>query len=197
MTLVTAQLSVAVTLKVTLLTQTPGAALTVIFAGQVICGDWLSVTVTVKVQVLALPLLSCAVPVTVVVPTGNAKPLAGTLETFVTAQLSVAVTAKVTLLLQAPGAAVTVKFGGQVITGGWASFTLTWKLHVRELPLLSRAVLVTVVMPTGKAKPLGGELVRLVTAQLSVALTVKVTLLAHTPGAAFTVRLAGQVMVGG
>jgi hypothetical protein len=52
----------------------------------------LSNTVTVKVQVRELPLLSCAVPVTVVVPTGKAKPLAGLLVIFVTPQLSVAVT---------------------------------------------------------------------------------------------------------
>jgi hypothetical protein len=62
---------------------------------------------------------------------------------------------------------------------------------------LSRAVLVTVVTPTGNAKPLGGMLVALATEQLSVALTAKVTLLAHTPGAAFTVKLAGQLMAGG
>src|SRR3989442_12705112 len=45
------------------------------------------------------------------------------------------------------------------------------------LPLASVAVLVTVVTPTGKVLPLGGVLTRLVTLQLSVALTLKVTLL--------------------
>ena len=59
------------------------------------------------------------------------------------------------------------------------SSTVTVKVQLRLLPLLSRAVLVTVVTPTGKADPLAGTLVRLVTAQLSVALTLKVTLLAH------------------
>jgi hypothetical protein len=75
--------------------------------------------------------------------------------------------------------------------------TVTMKLQLLLLPLLSRAVLVTVVTPTGKAKPLGGLLVRLVTAQLSLAVTVNVTLLAHPPGAAFTVIFPGQLIAGG
>jgi hypothetical protein len=40
----------AVTLKVTLLEQSPGAAFTVTLAGQVISGGWVSRTVTVKVH---------------------------------------------------------------------------------------------------------------------------------------------------
>ena len=78
----------------------------------------MSITVTVKVQPLLLPLLSPAALVTVVTPTGNAKPLGGALEIFVTAQLSVAVTLKVTLLTHTPGAAFTMTFAGQVIGGG-------------------------------------------------------------------------------
>jgi hypothetical protein len=75
--------------------------------------------------------------------------------------------------------------------------TVTVKVHVLLLPLLSRAVLVTVVTPMGKAKPLAGTLVTLVSRQLSVAVTVKVTLLVQTPGAVFTLRLTGQVICGG
>jgi len=64
----------------------------------------LSVTVTVKLQLLRLPLASVAVFVTVVTPTGNVLPLAGMLDRFVTLQLSVALTVKITLLrLQRPG----------------------------------------------------------------------------------------------
>ena len=77
------------------------------------------------------------------------------------------------------------------------SITVTVKLHVLELPLLSRAVLVTVVVPTGNAEPPEGLLVMLVTAQLSLAVTVKVTLLAHAPDAAFTVMFPGQLIAGG
>ena len=115
---VTAQLSVAVTLNVTLLPHTPDAASTVRFAGHVITGACVSSTITVNVQVLLLPLLSRAVPVTVVTPTGNAKPLAGTLVMFVTAQLSLAVTLKVTLLTHPPDAALTMRLAGQEIAGG-------------------------------------------------------------------------------
>ena len=72
------------------------------------------------------------------------------------------------------------------------------KLQLAVLPLLSVAVLVAVVVPTGKAEPLAGVLTMLVTApQLSLAVTLKVTLLAHVPDAVLTVMLAGQVIVGG
>ena len=157
----------------------------------------MSSTVTVKLQLLLLPLLSRAVLVTVVVPIGNTEPLAGWLEILVTAQLSVAVTLKVTLLAHVPGAALTMRLAGHVSTGSWLSITVTVKLHVLELPLLSRAVLVTVVTPRGNTEPLAGTVVRFVTAQLSPVLTLKVALLTHTPGAAFTVRFAGQVIDGG
>jgi len=72
-----------------------------------------------------------------------------------------------------------------VITGAWVSLTVTVKVHWLLLPLLSRAVLVTVVVPTGKAKPLGGTLSTFVTTQLSVAVTLNVTLLVHSPGGVF------------
>ena len=75
--------------------------------------------------------------------------------------------------------------------------TVTVNKHWLLFPLRSDAVLVTSVTPTGKAKPLAGTLEVFVTAQLSVAVTLKVTLLVHAPGAVFTVRLAGQVIVGG
>jgi hypothetical protein len=196
-TFVTRQLSVAVTLKVRLLKHRPGAAFTVRFAGQVICGGWVSLTVTAKLHVALLPCASVAVLVTVVVPTAKLLPLAGTLTTLTPGQLSVAVTTKVTLLEQVPAAAFTTRLLEQVIRGNRVSFTVTMKVHVLELPLPSRAVLVTVVEPSGKANPLAGLLVMLVTAQLSVAFTMKVTLLAHTPGAALTVIFPGQLIAGG
>src|SRR6266481_3652959 len=120
-------------------------------------------TVTVKLQLLLLPLLSRAVLVTVVTPTGKAKPLAGLLVRFASVQLSLAVTVKVTLLVLPPGAALAVRLAGQLICGDWLSITVTVKVHVLLLPLLSRAVLVTVVVPTGNANPLAGALVMLVT----------------------------------
>ena len=78
----------------------------------------MSVIVTVKVQLLVLPLASVAVLVTVVTPTGNVLPLGGVLTRLVTLQLSVAVTAKVTLLrLHWPGSAARTRSVGQVIAG--------------------------------------------------------------------------------
>ena len=60
------------------------------------------------------------------------------------------------------------------------------------------AILVTVVTPTGKVLPLAGILTRLVTVQLSVAVTRKVTLLRlHCPGSAATTMFVGQVITGG
>ena len=65
------------------------------------------------------------------------------------------------------------------------------------MPLASVAVLITVVVPTGNVLPLGGLLTRLVTLQLSAALTVKVTLLRlQRPVSALSTRLTGQVMTG-
>src|SRR5262245_56344364 len=154
--------------------------------------------VTVKVQVLALPLASVAVLVTVVTPTAKVLPLGGVLTRLVTLQLSVAVTLKVTLLrLHRPASALNTRLAGQVITGFCVSVMVTVKVQVLVLPLASVAVLVTVVTPTGKVLPLDGVLTRFVTLQLSVALTLKVTVLRlQRPASAASTRLAGHVIVG-
>ena len=63
----------------------------------------------------------------------------------------------------------------------WA-VTVTVKLQVAVLPLLSRTVQLTVVAPTANVLPLGGTQVTLVTAQLSLLAGVgKVTTAEHTP----------------
>src|SRR5260221_5241372 len=78
--LVTLQLSVALTLKVTLLRlQRPASAASTRLAGQGIGGFCRSATRTVKLQWLWLPLASVAVLVTVVVPTRKVLPLGGLL----------------------------------------------------------------------------------------------------------------------
>ena len=74
--------------------------------------------------------------------------------------------------------------------------TVTVKAHVEVLPCASVAVLVTVVVPTAKVLPLAGLLATVTPGQLSVALTLNVTLLLHPPGAALTVIFAGQVICG-
>ena len=60
-------------------------------AGQVITGASVSLTVTINVQVSALPTASIAIHVTVVVPTGNTEPEGGLQDIEVSEQLSVAV----------------------------------------------------------------------------------------------------------
>ena len=74
-----------------LLEQKPKSASATRLLGQVICGAWVSSTLTVKLQLLLLPELSLAVQVTVVTPRGKVEPLGGTQTILVTAQLSVAV----------------------------------------------------------------------------------------------------------
>ena len=74
--------------------------------------------------------------------------------------------------------------------------TVTVNVHVEVLPCASVAVLVTVVVPTGKVLPLAGVLVIVTPGQLSVALTLNVTLLLQAPGAALTVTTLGQVICG-
>ncbi len=195
---VTPQLSVALAKNVTLLRlHRPGSAANTRLLEQVITGFCVSVMVTVNVQVVMLPLASVAVLVTVVVPTGNVLPLAMLLRRFVTLQLSVPLTVKVTLLrLHWPGSAGRIRLVGQVSVGFWLSVTVTVKVQELVLPLASVAVLVTVVVPTGNVLPLAMLLVTFVTRQLSVALTVKVTLLRlHRPGSAGSSRLDGHVMV--
>src|SRR5436309_3793959 len=59
-----------------------------------------------------------------------------------------------------------------------------------------RAVQVTVVAPLLKLEPLAGLQTVETPGQLSVALTVKVTLLEQTPAAVLTTMSAGQVTVG-
>src|SRR5205823_9540788 len=109
-------------------------------------------------------------------------------------QLSVPVTVKVTLLLQAPSGAFTVMFAGHVMTGGSVLLTVTVKVHVLVLPCASVAVLVTVVVPRAKPLPLAGLLFTVTPGQLSVAVTVKVTLLLQAPRAAFTLMFPGHMM---
>src|ERR1041385_8968435 len=117
--LVMLQLSVAVTVNVTLLRlHRPASALNTRFVGHRTSGPWLSVTVTVKVQELEFPAPSVAVLVTVVTPTGKVLPLGGVLVKLETRQLSVAVALNVTLLrLQRPASAASTRLTGQLIAG--------------------------------------------------------------------------------
>ena len=123
------QLSVAVAMPgLPVKLQTPSSALRAIFAGQVITGASLSVTVTVCVALAVLPLTSVTFQVIVVVPTGyTADRGCESLRTPVgepTPQLSVAVAPALTLAPQMPGLLLTEIFE-VLITGAVLSVTVT------------------------------------------------------------------------
>jgi hypothetical protein len=69
----------------------PGSVEVTTFAGQVMVGFWVSLTVTVNEQLAVLPEASVAVQVTVLVPFANVEPLAGEQLLVVPGQLSVGV----------------------------------------------------------------------------------------------------------
>ena len=149
---------------------------------------------------MVLPPASLTVQVTRFVPIGK---LAGASFITVTAppQLSLATRfPKLTFVAaHVPALATTFTCAGQVvITGGWVSVTTTVCRHVAVLPLLSVAVQVTVLVPTGKFA--GASLV-MVTAppQLSPATKLpSVTLVAlQAPLLTTTFTRAGQVAITG
>src|SRR5437016_14243901 len=109
------------------------------------------------------PLLSVAVHVTRLVPTGNC---AGALLVTVTApQLSLAVglPRATPVAKHVPALALTVTSAGQVIVGTCVSWTVTVKVQVLRSEERRVGEECTVVRPTAKAKPLAGTLVRVVT----------------------------------
>src|SRR5439155_392567 len=112
----------------------PGSVLTVTLAGQLMVGDWLSLTVTEKLQLELLPDASVAVHTTLVVPLGKLNPDVGTHTIEPPRQLSVNVARKLTLLLHWPGAVLTVIGPGQLGTGRSVSLTVTEKLQLELLP---------------------------------------------------------------
>lgn len=72
-----AQLSLTVGANIATAVQTFGSVDLMIFAGQVMEGSWLSLTVTVKLQADGLPAASLTVQFTVVTPFGKVEPDAG------------------------------------------------------------------------------------------------------------------------
>ena len=116
-----------------------------------------SPTVTLKVAVPLLLALSVAVQVTKVWPTGNRDPLAGKQITtsVVPSTMSVALAVKVTTAPEGE-VACAVMLLGTVTRGAVVSTTVTLKLAVAELPVVSVVVQFTTVRPRGKAAPLAG-----------------------------------------
>ena len=111
-------------------------------------------TVTVKLQVAVLPEASVAVQVTVVTPMGKQLPEGGLQTTTTPGQLSLAVVVKLTTKQgELTSGVTTVWLGGQVIEGGCVSLTVTVNVQLGPAVLVQ----VTVVVPTGKNEPDGGE----------------------------------------
>ena len=144
-------------------------ALTVTLAGAVIVGFCVSLTVTVKLAVVAFPAPSVAVYVTVVVPSGKVAPELCVLVKTTPAQLSLAVGAvQVTTPLHEPTAfPITIFAGIPAIVGLVLSITVTTCVAVAILPAPSVAVQITVVLPSGKVA--GALLVTVTVVQLSAA----------------------------
>src|SRR5664279_4275498 len=136
------------------------------FAGHVITGTILSVTVTVKLHVAWLPAASFTIYVTVGTPvlivyvptwlmptTGEVAIVAPVIAhvRVLTAQLSeITALGTTTDALHTPASSFCDMFPGQVITGTILSVTVTVKLHVAWLPAASFTIYVTVVTPVLK-----------------------------------------------
>jgi hypothetical protein len=171
-------------------------ASTVAFAGTVMTGAVVSLTVTVNDAVLRLPCASVAAQVTAVGPNGKVDPLAGVQVAAIGP--SSASVPKAVKVKGAPAVLVasTVALGGTVMTGPVVSVTVTVNDAVLRLPCASVAAQETVVGPNGKVDPLAGAHIGASgPSRISVANAVKVW---GAPAAlvASTVALAGTVTTG-
>ena len=147
-------------------------------------------------QVAELPLTSVTVLVTVVVPALNVLPEAGFDTIEDTEQLSVPVTLNVTTAVQLFKSLFWVMFEGHVMTGFCPSTIVTVNEQVAEFPLISVAVLVTVVVPTLNVLPEAGLDTTEETVQLSVAVAENVTTALQLFKSVVWVILDGHVTTG-
>jgi hypothetical protein len=194
------QLSLKLTEYVTIAAHWPGSVLTLTFAGQVIEGASLSLTVTVNEQVAVLPDPSVTTNVFAVTPLGKLLPLASPAVwlSVAPAQLSLKFTEYVTIAAHWPGPLLTTTFAGHAIEGASVSFTVTVNEHVAVLPEPSVTRKAFEVTPLGKLLPLASPAVWLsvAAAQLSLKFTEYVTFAEHWPGSLLTLTLTGHVMLG-
>jgi hypothetical protein len=156
-------------------------------------------TVIVNEHAFVLPAASVARQTTVVTPTGKFEPEGGTQVEVTPGQLSETLGENPTVAEFCPNGADTTVLAGQVIVGRSVSLIVTVNVQLLLLPLASRAVEVTVVMPFGKVEPEGGSNVTAtLVEQASVATAVKVMFEAeHCPGSVERTMFAGQVSAGG
>lgn len=161
-------------------------------------GQPLSTTVTEKVLLQVLPLESLAEQVTVLVPTGNNDPEAGTHTTLLvpsTASRAVMVENET----EAPPAQVAllvIGAGMLLITGHVVSTTLTGKVRVQTLLRLSRAVHVTVLDPIGKREPEAGvhDMTEAPSTVSTVAMLAQVTMAPLMLDASTEIALEGKLV---
>jgi hypothetical protein len=198
------QPSIAVGLvQFTAAVQEPASAIAVMLDGHAlrIGGDELT-TVTVKTQVLVLPLESFARQITVVTPLLNREPFVGVQVTGTTPpQPSIAVgLVQFTAAVQEPASAIAVMLDGHALRiGGDESTTVTVKTQVLVLPLESFARQITVVTPLLNREPFVGVQVTGTTpSQASIAIgLVHVTEAVQASGSAAFVMLAGHPLNAG
>ena len=172
----------------------------VMFDGQVMAGDCVSLTVTVNEQLAVLPAASVTKNVLVVTPTGNAAPLARPAVCVVVwpGQLSVpAGVVYVTTAEQLFRSLACVMFDGQVMAGDCVSLTVTVNEQVPVFRAASVATTFTVVVPTVKVEPEAGVATAVAPGQLSDAETENVTSAEQRFMAFGTTMLAGQFATGG
>ena len=198
------QLSVAIT-AAGLGAGTSASHCTANAAGQAIAGGCVSWTVTVNEQ-LATPATFEAVHVTVVAPMGKefgeVITVEPTRQVTVGAGFPVAVGANATERAHWLGALFVVMFAGQVMAGGVlvvvVELTVTVKLQELMLAEASRAVHVTVVVPTGNDDPDGGAQLAVTPGQLSAAVgAAKLTIAMVWPAGTLVTTFAGQTIAGG
>jgi len=165
------------------------------FAGHVTDGAWVSWIVTVNEHDPVFAEASVAVHVTVVAPTGNVEPDAGTHTTVAPGQLSEAVgVVKFTTAEHCPGVLPVVMFAGHVTVGACVSLTVTVNEHIVFGSTEFDAVHVTVVVPIANVEPDAGTHVTVGSGHPVAAGVVNVTAAPHTPGVLLTVIFDGQVI---
>ena len=127
-------------------------------------------------------------------PTGKASPLSWDEVQLVTPQLSAAVgSVQEATAEQLPASLFKAMSAGMPLMDGFSSsVTVTVKVPVVVFPLMSAAVKLTVVEPTGKVSPLLCEEVNVAMAQLSAPVgSVQLTTAEQLPASLVCVMLAG------
>jgi hypothetical protein len=171
-------------------------------SGQAITGAVVSSTVTVNIQEVELFAASVAVQVTSVIPSGNVDPDEGTQVTAGLGSLESTASAANVRAVPLGSSHSAVMFCGHVITGAFASATVTIVSQVRLFPAASVTVIVTVCGPMSLIVPGDGlwDVVRVPAGpQVSVALMPpeRSGMAACTLSSAGTVVEAGQARSGG